>query len=55
MSLQIINKDVCSDEEPIFELDQQEWIGTKVERIQFPESKAAKCLCKSPFEYSPNL
>ena len=35
-----------SDEEPIFELDQQEWIGEKVERIEYPEKKADQYLCK---------
>lgn len=35
-----------SDEEPIFELDQQEWIGTKVTRMEYPEKDAEKYLCK---------
>ena len=40
----IISADVGSDEEPVFELDQQEWIGTKVTRVAYPEKQAEKYL-----------
>ena len=38
--------DVCSDEEPIFELGDEHWIGTKVSRAELPESETAETLGK---------
>ena len=39
-------EDVCSDDEPIFELDQRKWIGEKVIREEMPRSESAALLSK---------